>query len=123
MFTLPVWDLLASYTWDSKVFSFSGHVFDGYYDDLIFKKELSFHIKLIALDDGIEGHFTDLHTRVKYENITTDVSLESFERIWKLKPTKNDPDDIKPINKKDMTIDIGEVIREEIIMYCCNENL
>lgn len=123
MFTIPVWDLLASYTWDSKTFSFSGEVFDGYYSDIIFKKDLSFQIKLIALDDGIEAHFTDFKTRVRHEDITTDVNIKNIDRSWKLKKSKNDADDIKLINKKDMTINLGEVIREEIIMYCCNENL
>lgn len=123
MFTIPVGDLLASYTWDSKEFSFSGEVFDGYFEDIFFKKDLSFHLRLIALEDGIEAQWSDFSTRVKYENITTDIKIDAFERTWKLNPDKNDPDDIKSINKKDMTIDIGEVIREEIIMYCCNENL
>lgn len=123
MFTIPVWDLLASYTWDSKSFSFSGEVFDGYYDDIIFKKSLSFHLKLITIDDGIEVHFTNFKTRVRHENLTTDISIKDFDRTWKLSKSKDDADDVKMINKKDMTIDLRDVVREEIIMYCCNENL
>lgn len=123
MFTIPVGDLLASYTWDSKEFSFSGEVFDGYYSDITFKKDLSFHLRLIALDNGIEAQWTHFETRVQYENLTTNIKIPQFERTWKVHTNADDPDDIKPINTKDMTIDLGEVIREEIIMYCCNENL
>jgi hypothetical protein len=51
MFTIPVGDILSSYTGDSKKFSFSGAVFDGYMEDLSFHKPLEFTLQLVALDD------------------------------------------------------------------------
>ena len=123
MFTIPVGDLINSYNGDSKIFSFDGEIFDGFYEDLTFLKPLLFTIKLIVIDDGIHGIFTNFSTEISYENKKTKISIPDFERVWKTQIDPLDGDDINLINTKNMTIDLKDVIREEIIMAFHSENL
>lgn len=123
MFTIPVGDLINSYDGDSKIFSFDGEIFDGFYEDLTFLKPLLFTIKLIVIDDGIHGIFTNFSTEISYENKKTKISIPEFERVWKTQIDPLDGDDISLINTKNMTIDLKDVIREEIIMAFHSENL
>lgn len=123
MFTIPVGDLINSYDGDSKIFSFDGEIFDGFYEDLKFLKPLLFTIKLIVIEDGIHGIFTNFSTEVSYENKKTRISIPEFERIWKTQIDPLDGDDINLVNTKNMTIDLKNVIREEIIMAFHSENL
>ena len=123
MFTIPVGDLINSYDGDSKIFSFDGEVFDGFYEDLKFLKPLLFTIKLIVIEDGIHGIFTNFSTEVSYENKKTGISIPEFELIWKTQIDPLDGDDINLVNTKNMTIDLKNVIREEIIMAFHSQNL
>ncbi len=123
MFTIPVGDLINSYDGDSKIFSFDGEIFDGFYEDLTFLKPLLFTIKLIVIDDGIHGIFTNFSTEISYENKKAKISIPEFERIWKTQIDPLDGDDISLINTKNMTINLKDVIREEIIMAFHSENL
>ena len=123
MFTIPVGDLINSYDGDSKIFSFDGEIFDGFYEDLTFLKPLLFTIKLIVINDGIHGIFTNFSTEISYENKKTKISIPEFERVWKTQIDPLDGDDISLINTKNMTIDLKDVIREEIIMAFHSENL
>jgi hypothetical protein len=118
MFTLPVWDILSSYTGDSKQFSFSGEIFDGYFEDISFLAPLDFRIQIIALDDGVEVLFDVFHTRVHTDEHDHDIDLTPFGRTWKKRQDPLQPDDICLIDTKNMTIDLAPVIREEILMAC-----
>ncbi len=118
MFKIPIGDILASYSGDSKEFSFSWEIFDGYFDDILFKKPLSFSLQIIALDDAVEVHFKNLISQVEYDKVLYDVNISSFDREWRLRKWKDDPDDIGEVDKHSMTIDLAPVLREEIIMFC-----
>lgn len=120
MFTLPIGDLLSSYTGDSREFTFSGPIFDGYYPDIKFLSDLSFHIQIMTLDNGVHVTWSYLKTTVEYEGKKEIISLDEFDRTWKTQLEKWDPDDISEIDMKNRTIDLGPVIREEIIMACHN---
>ena len=65
MFTLPVGDLLSSYTGDSRDFAFSGPIFDGYYTDIRFLVDLEFQIQIMTLDDGVHVTWNYLNTTVE----------------------------------------------------------
>lgn len=119
MFVLSVSDILMSYSWDSKNFSFSGEVFDGYYEDIRFLAPLDFNLKIIWLDDAVEVVFEKFQTKVEYEGKKHSIKISGFERTWKTHVNPlDDPDDIYQIDSKNMTIDLAPVIREEIIMAC-----
>ena len=123
MFTIPVGDLINSYDGDSKIFSFDGEIFDGFYEDLTFLKPLLFTIKLIVINDGIHGIFTNFSTEISYENKKAKISIPEFERVWKTQIDPLDGDDISLIKTNNMTIDLKDVIREEIFMAFQSENL
>lgn len=114
MFKIPVWDILASYSGDSQSFSFSWEVYDGYLEDIRFLKPLEFTIDLIAVDNGVTVHFRDLRTQVEYEWLPYDIEIGQIEREFKSALDSTDPDDIRLIEHG--TIDLGPILREEIIM-------
>ena len=123
MFEIPVGDLMHSYDGDSKIFSFDGEIFDGFYEDITFLESLQFTIKIISIDNGIHGIFSDFSTKIKYENKISKITIPEFERIWKTDIDPLDGDDVNPINTKNMSIDLKDVIREEIIMAFHSSNL
>lgn len=117
MFTLPVWDLLSSYSGDSKSFSFSGEIYDGYYDDIRFTTPLEFQIRIVALDDWVDVIFDSLKTSVIHDGVVHPIDITGFERVFKhtINPLI-DGDDVRPIENGWQMIDLAPVIREEIIM-------
>ncbi len=119
MFTIPIGDILSSYTGDSKKFSFSGEVFDGCMEDIFFKKPLEFTLQILALDDWVSVVFENLRTEVLYDGKMHSIQIGNFDRTWKkiIDPLLDD-DDIRKIDMRSMTIDLAPVIREEIIMTC-----
>lgn len=119
MFSLPVGDLLASYSGDSKSFSFAWEVYDGYYEDIRFLKPLEFQIRIVALDAGVEVIFDSLSTEILYDWMKHSINISGFERAFKthIDPLE-DGDDVRPIENGWQMIDLGPVIREEIIMSC-----
>ena len=116
MLTIPVGDLLSSYTGDSREFAFSGPIFDGYYEDIRFLWDLDFQIQIMTLDDGVNVSWAYLNALVEYEWKQETIALTEFDRTWKLHLEPGDPDDIHEIDTRNQTIDLGPVIREEIIM-------
>lgn len=123
MFTIPVGDLMVSYNGDSKNFSFDGEIFESFFEDITFLKPLKFSLKLITIEWGIHAIFSNFETEVMYEGKQTPISITEFDRTWKEDFDPLDSDDVKQINLKNMTIDLKDVIREEIIMAFHNENL
>jgi len=77
----------------------------------------------MGIGDGIHARFSDLRSVVEYEKKRIKIHIPSFERDWKMHPSPEDADDIGAINTKNMTIDLRDVIREEIIMECFSHNL
>lgn len=119
MFVIPIADILSSYTGDSKKFSFSGDIFDGYMEDISFMTPLEFSIQLIALDDGVEVIFDHLTATVTYEDKKHPLNILGFARTWKKSiDALTDDDDVRQIDMRGMTIDLTPVLREEIIMAC-----
>lgn len=114
MFKIPVWDLLSSYSGDSQSFSFAWEVYDGYMEDIRFLKPLEFTIELISVDDGITVVFKNLESEVEYEWVSYPIHISEFERSFKSHLDPLDPDDIRPVENS--MIDLGPIIREEIIM-------
>ena len=118
MFEIPVWDLLASFSWDSRELEFNGEVLPWFYLDLDFIWPLRLKLKLITLDDWIMVVFENLETNVMYEWIQRNIKIEEIEREFKEEYNASNPDDIKYINTKNTSIDLKDVIREEILIQC-----
>lgn len=120
MFIIPVWDLLSSYSGDSRTFSFSGEVFDGALEEITFTSPLEFTIEIVALDEAVEVIFKNLSTTIIYEGKKYPIAIWNFERTFKNYLDPLDPDDIRPIENS--LIDLGPVLREEIIMATYNHS-
>lgn len=118
MFKINVADLLASYPGESRELEFSGEIIPGFYEDIAFVAPLAFHIRLVGLDDGVEVIFQNLDTVVEYEGNTREVHLQDVGRTFREVHDPLAPDDIKFIDHKHKTVDLKEVIREEIIIAC-----
>lgn len=119
MFEISVGHILESYSGDSETLEFSGDVLAGTFVDIETLSPLSFTLTMISLDDGIEAIVENLRVKACYEGNVRQIDIPRFERTFK---TEYDPlvaDDVKFVNKKHMTIDLGMVLREEIIMACC----
>jgi len=114
MFHFNVADLLSSYAGDSRELAFNGEVIPGFYPDIVFTKPLSFQLKLVSLDDGIEVIFETLQTEVEYEWDFYMVSISDISRTFREQYDPLAPDDIKFIDKGN--IDLKEVLHEEILM-------
>lgn len=119
MFEINVGMLLESYSGDSQSMEFSGEVLPGTFEDLEILSPLSFELQLIALDDGIEAVIRNLNAKVLYETVKHDVSVEEVSRTFKAEYDPLAPDDVRFVDKKRSSIDLGPVLREEIIMACC----
>jgi hypothetical protein len=118
MFEINVGHLLESYSGDTETLEFSGDVLPGTFTDIETLSPLSFRLTLIALDDGVEAIVEDMDVKVKYEGDIRNVEIARFERTFKTNYDPLQPDDVKFVNKKNMSIDLGAVLREEIIMAC-----
>lgn len=94
-------------------------MYDGYYDDISFLAPLNFQIRIVAVDGGVEVIFDNLTTRILYENQKHPIQISGFERTFKthIDPLE-DADDVRKIENGGQTIDLGPIIREEIIMAC-----
>ena len=118
MFEIPVWDLMASFSGDSQELEFHGDVVPGFYDDLEFIAPLNLKLKLVSLDDGIMVIIDELETSVIFEWVERNIIVEAIEREFKERLDLTNPDDIKYVNTKNMSIDLKDVIREEILIQC-----
>jgi hypothetical protein len=118
MFEIPVWDIISSYSWDSKELEFSGQVPDGFFEEFNFVKPLEFKIKIIWLDDWIDVIIQSLSAAVRFWDLIKFVNIENVERMFKNRFDPLNPDDIKYVNLKGWTIDLKEVIKEEILIQC-----
>ncbi|MDD2565649.1 MAG: hypothetical protein PHZ26_02185 [Candidatus Gracilibacteria bacterium] len=117
MFEIPVGDLLTSYTGDSKELEFNGEVYDGYYDDLKLVKNLELKIKIFSIDDGVSVIIENLKTQVKYGDVLRFIEINNIEREFREKFELINSDDIKYVSKNN-SIDLKDVIREEILIQC-----
>ena len=114
--------MLASYTGDNQELAFDGPVYDGYYEDITFLSNLQLKIRLISIDEGIEVLISELRALIRYEGMDHQVDFQSSDKIDAIARrfvTTYDPlnpDDIKMVDKKNSTIDLKDVIREEILL-------
>lgn len=118
MFEIPVWDLLNSYNWDSKELEFSWDVYDWFYEEIKFLSPLEMKLKIIWTENWITVIFEYIKTKILYEDKITYIDLSNIDREFREKYEVNNPDDIKYIDMKKSTIDLKDIIKEEILIQC-----
>lgn len=62
--------------------------------------------------------FEKMSADVVFEWISKNIDIEMVEREFKQRFDVGNPDDIKYVNMKNMSIDLKDVIREEILIQC-----
>lgn len=71
---------------------------------------------MIAIDGGVDLIIKDLTGLFVYEALPYEVEISDAERTFMKEWNESLPDDINPINLKHATVDLGKVLREEILM-------
>lgn len=118
MFEIPVWDLLSSYSWDSKELEFEWEIPNWTFEEFEFNKKLKLRILIIWLDEWVSVIIKELNTTVTYKWALKFINKKDIERKFNLDKKVDDTDDIKYINKRWATIDLFDIIREEILIEC-----
>ena len=116
MFDINIWPLLDTFTGDSLSFQFEGEVPSDTFPDIQILGVLRFTLTLIATDTGIEAILRGFEGKALYEGKEEKFSMGQIERTFNRVYDPLAPDDIGTIDMKNATIDLGKVIREEIIM-------
>lgn len=100
-------------------FQFSQELPADIFEDIICVEPLDMHIKLIRQDYGIECLLCEVHTIVDIP--TNDIKNKSIEiiniaREFHIKKLREDSDDIGYISDHDGTVDLADMIRQELLI-------
>lgn len=95
---------------------FEDEVIDSGWEDLEVEGLLVFDIELIAIDGGVDIILKNLSCIAIYEGNSYEVEIRNVERTFLKECSETMPDDINPINMKSASINLGKVLREEILM-------
>ncbi|MDD2745182.1 MAG: hypothetical protein PHU93_01470 [Candidatus Gracilibacteria bacterium] len=116
LFDMNVGPLLQTHSGERIHFHFEDEVEEHEWEDLVVLGKLIFDIDLIAVDGGVDAIIKNLSGKVLYETYEYDVEIKSVERTFMKEYSESLPDDINPINIKGATINLGKVLREELLM-------
>lgn len=112
--------LLDSGTGKREIYSFKAPIkFENAKSDIIGK------VEIMKIDDGVNVKVTDCEIGMRFEckkclkKFTGKIKIPFAERQFLLEnPEKTeDPNDLYLINKKNLTIDLSEMMRQEIILH------
>ena len=102
-------------------YSFEGPVD---FEDFKSLSDLKFDVELMRIDDAINVHLSDIELDVErqctksLENFAEKIRIPSTERqFFEEAPEVDDPNDIYTINMKHRTVDLTEMLRQEIILH------
>lgn len=114
--------LLSKETGVTEVYSFNGPV---KFEDIELEPNLSGKVEIMRIDDGfnvvVKGASASLRLLCEkcLEDFTAKIKVDSAERQFLLKKPKilDDPNDFYPVDKKHLTLDLTEMLRQEIILH------
>lgn len=78
--------------------------------------KLIFDVDLIGIDGGVEAIIKNLACKIVYETYEYDVEISYVERTFMKELSDSIPDDINPVDVKRASINLGKVLREELLM-------
>lgn len=123
MFILSVQDILGSFTGDARSLSFEAPIPKSTFSAFECLTPLVFELRLTTEEDSITATFLHLYVRVRFASQTVEVDLHDIDRIFKPRILPSDPDDIRPIDMRNQTIDLLPVLEEEITIFCHAQSL
>ena len=119
LFTIDISAIISSPVGTTEDFRFEQEIPADTFEDLVCNGKLCVSIKLIHQEYGIECLLSDMAAIIdipseSIENKTLEIAGVSREFHLKKKPT--DTDDIQYINTHDDTVDLSQIIREELLI-------
>lgn len=119
LFTIDVSTLLHSPIGTMEEFQFSQELPADIFEDIVCVEPLDIHIKLIRQDYGIQCLLCEVRTTIDMPS--NDIKNKSIEiiniaREFHIKKMKEDADDIWYINDRDGTVDLADMIRQELMI-------
>lgn len=89
------------------------------------KSNLKGKVEFMRIQKGINAHLTNIELKAQFEcskclkKFTEDIKIHSAERHFHFDPPKvvEDPEDLFLVNKKNLTIDLSQPLRQEIILH------
>jgi hypothetical protein len=119
LFTIDASSLLQLPVGSISEFQFEQEIPTDTWDDLICEEPLSMDIKLVRQDYGINCIIWNLSTTITIPSESIEyksLELENISREFHLKKKKEDTDDIEYINTHDATIDLSNIIEQELLI-------
>lgn len=89
------------------------------WDDLVCKETLSMNIKLVREDHGINCIIQNLSTTITIPSESIEnksLELKNISREFHLKKKPTDTDDIEYIDAHDATINLSNIIEQELLI-------
>ena len=119
LFTIDISTLLSSPVGTTEEFRFDQDIPEDTFEDVVCQWWLSMTIKLLHQEYGIECILVALQTTIEIpsEGIENkEIEIIGVSREFHTKKQLQDTDDIQYINMHDGTIDLTEIIREELLI-------
>ena len=119
LFTIDVSILLQSPVGTVEEFQFSQDVPRDTFEDVICLEPLDIHIKLVRQEYGIQCLLIKVQTNVDVP--ANDIKKRAIEiidiaREFHIKKLREDTDDIEYIDDHDASIDLGNIIHQELLI-------
>ncbi len=119
LFTIDISTLLQSPVGTVEEFQFSQDIPEDTFEDVICLEPLTIHIKLVRQEYGLQCLLVEVRTVVDIPS--NDIKKKALEildvaREFHLKKRKEDTDDIEYINDHDASIDLTQIINQELLI-------
>lgn len=120
--TFSVAPLIDQTTGTNEKYTFEG---PAKFEDVDEKSDIKGEIEIMRIDDGFNASISNVEIKVGLncekclKKITKTVKIPHTERQFLLNEPKttDDPNDLYLVDKKHMTIDLTEALRQEIILH------
>lgn len=119
LFTIDVSSLLQLPVGSISEFQFEQEIPTDTWEDLICEEPLSMNIKLVRQDYGINCIIWSLSTTITIPSESIEnkiIELDNISREFHLKKKKEDTDDIEYIDTHDATIDLTNIVEQELLI-------
>ncbi len=119
LFTIDISNLLSSPIGTTEEFQFNQDLPIETFEDLVCHDWLHMNIKLIRQEYGIECLLLHIESTIEIpsEGIENkELEITNISREFHIKKVVWDPDDIQYIDIRDNTIDLANIIREELLI-------
>lgn len=119
LFTIDISALLHSPVGTTEEFQFHDDIPEDTFEDVVCREPLDIHIKLVRQEYGIQCLLCELHTVVDIPSndiLQKTIDIADIAREFHIKKLREDSDDIEYINDHDATIDLANILSQELLI-------